>query len=269
NIMINSHKIILSCSTCIMCLFCGAVSLLCSAEKKPMPQEVLKQIQVLGDTASAKRKDAALVLGEIYRKNTKEKDTEAINEHIRSSILKYVHDPDKEVRRTVIQSLRNMKHPDTFRQLRQALIQEDDPRVQIVLIRTVGELQDTGAEEMLMPYITHDQIPIRIAGITALGNLGTETAYQVVINSLQSRFEGIQIIAANICADKGLTESLDLLIVNSTHPTAGVRVSAINAIGILGTHKVIRTLNNLQKKEKDPAVRDTIDTAISQIRLRK
>lgn len=237
-----------------------------AAEHKQLSRAVAAEINRLTDRSATVKNNAALRLREMYRTNIEDVDKRHVNKSIRDSLIKSLADADPDVRRVIVKSLGGMPHEDTLTALRNLLTREENPRVQISLITVLGELKDDESETIILIFLNHEQIPIRIAALKALGSMGTDTANQVVIDALDDQFDGMRIISAAICAENGLTESLDLLIDNISHPTPEVRSTAVDAIGVLGRRNHIKLLRKKKAGEQVESVNARIDAAIAAIK---
>lgn len=227
-----------------------------------------RNIQKLADKNPSVRKNAAIRLGELFREKPEDTQKKKESEKAVTALISALEDPERDVRRTAVKSLGKIGDEEVVPVLRDKLEEEKDPRVQIVLVKVLGEFEDVESEDIFIAFSKKGLLPLRIQAIRALGNLHTRSADRIIIKGLNDPIEAIRVVSADICGTNGLAEALPYLKKNCTYSIPEVRISAIEAIGRLGDKRHIKFLGKIRKKEENAAIHKTIADAIEEITRR-
>jgi len=253
----------------ITCFFiCTVFVQVHSAAPNNIHQSAPKLIKKLTSNDPGIRKNTVIELGGLYRHISENEPGYFMEADVRKALVHALKDPERDVRRSAVKSLDSINNLLDIPALRSRLIDEQDPRVQIALINTLGRFRVQASEIRMASFLNDQSIAIRIAAIRALGSIGTDSADELVIARINDPIESVCIVAMETCSSNGIKRAIPLLKDNGKHPLSDVRLTAVETMGVLGDKSMLKYLKKIKKKEKDTTVEEAIERSIQAINQR-
>jgi len=193
-------------------------------------------------------------------------------------ILKNTEHYDSKTRAYMSLALSQFKDPQAASALRESLINDTDPDVQIYVLWALGVVQNREAVSDILPFLKSENPQIRKMAAYVLGTLGNQQTVSTLSSLLEDPVEDVRWNAALSLARLGddsgwqiLAKMLDRSILAANHMSdeeiEKVMINATKGLALIKREEAVSVLETLAKEDKSLKVRQAVIEALEYLRF--
>ncbi|MGD8412975.1 MAG: HEAT repeat domain-containing protein [Candidatus Latescibacterota bacterium] len=203
--------------------------------------------------------DASVAWRAIYGLEKNEYD------RVGKSITPFLQNRDPRIRQYTARTLGKQKYDDAVPSLI-ATLTDKDVRVVVNTARALGEIgEDDAAQPLGEIGANHPSHHVRVASMTAMGDIGEKKVNDYMIRALLDESAGVRIAAIQALA-RTVGDEADVFISQTMDDGSRlVRAAAIESYGLADSKKQISTLTEIARWDDDPMMRSAAVRALAML----